>query len=82
MKKVDMLIEKMSKSVVNFKYQKKDGSIREAKGTTNPLLFTSNYIAKGGYGPSEYGFVSYWDVNANGWRCFDPDKFIEAEGIC
>lgn len=81
MKKNELLREKMAKEVVSFKYQKKDGSIREAKGTTNSKIIGSNYSSKSGFGPSEYGYKSYWDIGCNDWRCYDPDKLISAEGI-
>lgn len=81
MKKNELLREKMAKEVVTFKYQKKDGSIREAKGTTNSEIIGSNYSSKGGFGPGNYGYKSYWDCDCNDWRCYDPDKLISAEGI-
>lgn len=85
MKKNELIRKAMTKGVVTFKYQKKDGSIREAKGTINSEIIGSVYSSKGSFGggfsPSDYGYKSYWDVECKGWRCYDPDKLISAEGI-
>lgn len=81
MKKNELLREKMAKEIVSFKYQKKDGSIREANGTTNSEIIGSKYPSGGEFYPSNYGYKSYWDCDCNDWRCYDPDKLISAEGI-
>lgn len=80
-KKISMFRKAMANGVVCFKYMKKDGTIREAKGTTNPKTVSANYVVKGGVGPSKAGYISYWDMDKNNWRCFDPDKLVSAEGI-
>ena len=48
MKNLDAFRNKLKSGVVNFKYTKKDGSVREAKGTLNPETFeaTLRFTAK------------------------------------
>lgn len=73
---VNELIEKMRKDVVTFQYKKNNGQIRTAKGTLNPNLVEDNYCFRGGHGPKEYGYTSYWDVERNDWRCFCDNKLV------
>ena len=70
------LKKSLKKGIVTFQYQKKDGTIRTAKGTTNVSIIEDNYTYKGGEGPSRYGYTSYWDVDKNDWRCFNENLLI------
>lgn len=76
MASVKELYEKMSKGIVTFQYLKNNGRIRTAKGTLNPDMVEDNYAFKGGSGPKDYGYTSYWDVEKNDWRCFHDSKFV------
>lgn len=49
--------------VALFKYKKIDGSIREARGTTETVPPT-----KGTHRSPNYGLLTYYDLNAEGWR--------------
>lgn len=72
---VETLIENLSEGVVSFKYRKSDGSLREAKGTTNlNLIPEANRPATTVVtdGPA----ISYFDVDANGWRSFRRDSVV------
>ena len=69
---------KLSTGVYRFSYLKKDGSIREARGTLDlsripldkwPKDTNVNHI------PSPEAFA-YYDVEAEGWRSFRLDYFI------
>ena len=46
MKNLDAFRNKLKSGVVNFKYTKKDGSVREAKGTLNPEIIGEKYTGK------------------------------------
>lgn len=70
------LREAMKNGVVTFQYKKKNGTIRTAKGTMNMNIINDEYSFKGGYGPSEYGYTPYWDVEKGDWRCFLDSKFV------
>lgn len=78
MKSVEILKEGLKNGVVTFSYQKKDGSIRVAKGTTNLPFIESNYTFKDGVNyPKRRGYTSYWDFDKNDWRCFDETCLVE-----
>jgi hypothetical protein len=81
----------LKKGIVHFRYRKKSkvkanpelGEERETWGTKNidiiGLLprkpgekFSTNNTARAGY-------INYWDCEAGGWRCFDPDRIIDVE---
>ena len=65
--------------VVTFSFWKKDGSIREAKGTTHPLLIpedmkpTSDSSLKG---RANYSAISFFDLDKQDWRSFSITNFI------
>lgn len=74
--------KKLATEVVSFKYTKKDGTIREAKGTTNPSVIETNYDSK--YLPKGEKDINYsenttryFDVDKLGWRSFQNKSFIE-----
>ena len=76
MKSKENIRESLKKGVVTFQYLKRNGEIRTAKGTTKKDIVEGEYSFKGGYGPKTHGYISYWDVDKNDWRCFDEDKLI------
>lgn len=62
---------------VEFKYKKKDGSIRDAKGTLNiDIMGSENAPTGSGYNVSDTN-VRYYDLNSEGWRSFISDNLIE-----
>ncbi len=55
--------------VVDFVYQKKDGTIRTAKGTTNALLLPKNLSPyAGSEGPQNDKVIKYFDYGCQAWR--------------
>lgn len=69
--------ELLKKGIVTFQYYKKDGSIRTAKGTLNSSLFS--YTSAGSSRIPPFGYVTYWDVEKDGFRKFKEDNFIGAD---
>lgn len=67
-------IDDLKRGQVVFKYQKKDGTIRTAKGTLNPNVAE-------GQGQSRYGYISYWDLDAHDWRMFNANNFISKDSV-
>ena len=67
----------LSEGIVTFSYWKKDGSIREAKGTLNELLIPLDQRPKGSpLATPNYDAVSYFDLDKQGWRSFSVTCFI------
>lgn len=65
--------------VVNFRFTKKDGSIREANGTLNKEVIDEACANPNGgeFKAKASGYVAYFDVDEEDWRCFHPDNLIE-----
>jgi len=57
---------------VEFSYQKKDGSIRQAVGTLVQGIIPE---VEGKRIPSQ-SVQTYWDLEANAWRCFSKLNLI------
>ena len=73
---VEALKDAMRKGVVKFQYVKKDGTIRTATGTLNLDIINENYSFKDSGGPDKYGYTPYWDIEKDGWRCFNNDSIV------
>ena len=67
----------MKKSIMIFSYFKKDGSIREARGTLSDLILPRDIVEriKGQIEPN-FSVITYWDIDAHDWRCFRITDFI------
>lgn len=67
----------LHKGVVNFKYKKKNGEIRDAKGTLNVEIMGEENTPKGtGYDIVDTN-IRYYDLNSEGWRSFIAENLIE-----
>ena len=68
----------LKNGVVTFSFWKKDGSIREAKGTTHPLLIPLDKRPKGTdkMVNGKWSMVNYYDLDRNDWRSFNITHFI------
>ena len=67
----------LHKGVVNFKYKKKNGEIRDAKGTLNIEIMGEKNTPKGtGYDIVDTN-IRYYDLNSEGWRSFIAENLIE-----
>ena len=58
-----------STSGCHFLYMKKDGSVREAFGSLNPVL-CDKHINGRGQSPETWGCTCYWDMEKGGFRSF------------
>ena len=70
---------KLQTGVFRFSYFKKDGSIREARGTLDMSLIPEKDRPKSGLDPEAVvspSTFSYYDLLADGWRSFRIDNFI------
>ncbi len=81
------MIESLKKSLANgiahFVYRKKDGSLREAWGTTNKHLIESrNYVNGRGCSRENYATTAYLDLQCGedgevaSWRSFRWENLV------
>ena len=77
MKKVNAseLHEMLCKGQVKFQYKKNDGTIRTAVGTLKSDLITKK-PAGGQNKVKDAGYVTYFDLEKDWWRCFAESKLI------
>lgn len=67
----------LHEGVVEFSYKKKNGEIRNAKGTLNIEVMGESNAPKGtGYEVTDTN-IRYYDLNSEGWRSFIIDNLIE-----
>ena len=70
----------LSEGIVTFTYLKKDNSIRDAKGSLNPLLIPDEDKPKGMENGKlkmeNYAIINYYDLDKKGWRSFDIRLFV------
>lgn len=67
----------MKKGIVKFRYQKIDGSIREAFGTTDASRYTYQPTGNGRPVPSDC--VRYWDTIKGGFRMFKTYNLLSVD---
>jgi len=67
----------LHEGIVEFQYEKKNGEIRDAKGTLNIEIMGESNIPKGtGYEISDSN-IRYYDLNSEGWRSFIFENLIK-----
>ena len=71
------IIETLNAGVQEFKYTKKDGSERVAKGTRNPDIVNEHHATPKGTGVERDEVITYSDLEKEAWRCFNEESFIE-----
>lgn len=67
----------LKKDVISFRYKKKDGSTRKAKGTLKKDVLP-DYGERRRPRPNRNGFV-YWDVEKGSFRSFLRANFLDWE---
>ncbi|MCM1351162.1 MAG: SH3 beta-barrel fold-containing protein [Alistipes senegalensis] len=75
------LIDQLHSRIVRFSYRKADGSIREAIGTLKPSIL-DKLVAETKSGrrkSSRSNQVTYYDLDCEDWRCFNPENFISMD---
>lgn len=73
---IDLLKTKMRNGIAHFVFQKKDGSIREAWGTTAKNLMKAN-INGNGMSRDAANCIAYWDVEKGGFRSLRFESLIQ-----
>jgi hypothetical protein len=73
---IENLKEKMRNNVAHFIFIKKDGSVREAWGTTNKSL-VAKYVKGWGESRENYATTAYYDVEKGGWRSLRWESIVK-----
>ena len=68
----------LNEGIVLFQFIKKDGSIRHARGTTNPDLVPTDDTPKDKRTPEQQALyqrttVAFYDIDSKGWRSMRID---------
>jgi hypothetical protein len=73
---LEELADSLRAGKVRFCYVKKNGRLRDAVGTLNPLLIPAAKMPKGtGREPSKTVLV-YYDLRRRAWRCLRRERFV------
>lgn len=79
-----VLREKLQQSTIHFVFKKKDGSRREAIGTTNLVVIPQDQWPKDMgaeiKAPKNESVVTYYDMEKLSWRSCRADSILEIEG--
>ena len=73
---IEPLKEKLRNGVVHFIYIKKDGTIREAWGTTNAAL-VYKYTNGNGVSREIFKTTAYFDIEKSSWRSFRWESIVK-----
>ena len=73
---IENLKEKLRNGVAHFLYTKKDGTIREAWGTTNAAL-AHKYTNGKGISREYYKTTAYFDIEKGEWRSFRWESIVK-----
>ena len=73
---IESLKEKLRNGVAHFLYTKKDGTIREAWGTTNAAL-AHKYTNGNGISREYYKTTAYFDIEKGEWRSFRWESIVK-----
>jgi len=78
----DFIIMQMKSSVVNFKFEKADGELREMNATLADSQIDPRYQKNTTPNPSDgpTDLVVCWDVDKKGWRSFNIPTLKEYNG--
>lgn len=78
---ISTLVNMLRADIVEFQFEKKDGTIRTAYGTRNPKIIadkigasTSSTIK--GKSSERPGFINYFDMEKVQFRCFAEERFL------
>ena len=72
---IDGLKRQMRDGIAHFMYQKKNGELREAWGTTNRSL-AQKYVNGNGDSRERYATTAYFDVERGAWRSFRWENIV------
>ena len=73
---IDVLKEKLKNGEAHFIFLKKDGTLREAWGTTAHNLISANVNGRG-ISRDSVNTVCYWDVEKGGFRSLRFENLVQ-----
>ena len=73
---IDVLKAKLQSGIAHFLFLKKDGSLREAWGTTANNLVKANVNGRG-VSRDSVNCVCYWDVEKGGFRSLRFENLVQ-----
>lgn len=73
---IDTLKAKLSSGIAHFIFKKKDGSFREAWGTTQRNIASSKTNGRGSSREC-FATTAYFDVEAGEWRSFRWENLVQ-----
>ena len=73
---IEQLKEKLRNGVAHFLYMKRDGSLREAWGTTSKSL-ASKYVNGRGCSRELFATTAYFDVEVGAWRSLRWENIVK-----
>lgn len=73
---IESLKEKLRNGVAHFLFIKKDGSIREAFGTTNAAV-AAKYTNGNGCSREYFKTTAYFDIEKGEWRSFRWESLVK-----
>ena len=76
---VNGLKQELNKREVKFSYLKKDGSVREARGTLHSEIYGKDNEPTGSGRIIPENQIRYYDLDAQGWRSFLSENLIGFE---
>jgi len=79
----DFIIMQMKSGIVNFKFEKKDGELREMNATLIDANIDPRFQKNTSPNPSDNpsDLVVCWDVDQKGWRSFNVPTLKEYNRI-
>lgn len=69
----------LNSSIVNVKFEKRDGSTREMRCTTNPLLIPEGKEPKNIHLTVNSDQVRVFDLDKGEWRSFNMNNLLDYE---
>lgn len=77
----DAIREMLREGLVNIKFTKKDGTIRDMKCTLLPFYIPEDMRPKGTGSVTNENILRVYDITEDDWRCFFVDNVLSVEAI-
>lgn len=77
----DAVLKMLREGVVNIKFTKKDGTIRDMKCTLLPVYIPEDMRPKGTGSVTNENILRVYDIIEDDWRCFLVDNILSVEAI-